>query len=208
MKCLDLSTLPREFYLARAADAARLLLGQILVHGERSGRIVETEAYLGINDRAAHASAGRTARTEVLFGPPGRAYVYFIYGMYYCLNVVVEPEGSPGCVLIRSLEPLTGIPKMRAASPRVRDDRLLCSGPGRLTRSMGITRRHYGADFTRGPLFLVQGETLPDCRVGVSSRIGIRHNRDWPLRFYVSGHPSVSHHPDPTCPHPGRPLID
>jgi DNA-3-methyladenine glycosylase len=199
MKRPGLSTLPREFYFAPAADAARLLLGQILIHGERSGRIVETEAYLGINDRAAHASAGRTERTAILFGPPGYAYVYFIYGMYYCLNVVVEPEGSPGCVLIRSLEPLTGIAEMRAASPRVRDERRLCSGPGRLTRSMNITRRHNGVDFTRGPLLLVQGETVPDSRVGVSSRIGIRHNRDWPLRFYISGHASVSRHPDPTC---------
>jgi DNA-3-methyladenine glycosylase len=186
------AVLPRSFYTAPAAEAARSLLGQILVHGNRAGRIVETEGYLGERDRAAHAWAGRTARTEVLYGPPGHAYVYFIYGMYDCLNVVVEPQGSPGCVLIRALEPLAGLEEMRAASPRVRKDVWLCSGPGRLTRSMGITRHQYGADFTRGPLFLLQGGLPAEAKAAVSPRIGIRHNADWPLRFFFAGHPSVS----------------
>ncbi|MBV8821103.1 MAG: DNA-3-methyladenine glycosylase, partial [Acidobacteriaceae bacterium] len=106
------SPLPREFFLRKPQLVARHLLGKILVRKQGphllTGHIVETEAYLGMNDLAAHSSAGRTARNEVIFGPPGHAYVYFTYGMYYCMNVSCEPEGSAGCVLLRAIEPLSG----------------------------------------------------------------------------------------------------
>src|SRR5205085_5804605 len=132
---------------------AQALLGKILVHGATSGRIVETEAYLGLKDRAAHAWNGITARTRVLFGPPGHAYIYLIYGMYECLNIVAEPEESPGCVLIRAVEPLTGLPMMRKRRPGVKDHEL-ANGPGKLTIAMGITRAHNGVDVTKGSLFV------------------------------------------------------
>src|ERR1700687_3793036 len=110
---MDREILSRSFYRRPAIEVARGLLGKVLVHKTVAGRIVETEAYLGETDPAAHAFRGRTNRTEVIYGPAGHAYVYFIYGMYECLNLVAEAEGSPGCVLIRALEPLRGIDLMR-----------------------------------------------------------------------------------------------
>lgn len=184
--------LPREFYARPTTDVARDLLGKILIHGRTAGRIVETEAYLGLEDRAAHASRGRTARTRVLFGPPGHAYIYFIYGMYECLNLVAEPEGVPGCVLIRALEPLAGIEQMRCRRPGARRLEDLASGPGKLTLAMGITRRLYGADVTRGPLTVRRLLVEPAFEVAVTSRIGIRHCADWPLRFFIAGNRYVS----------------
>ena len=154
------------------------MLGKVLVHGGAAGRIVETEAYLGLSDRAAHAWRGETPRTKVLFGRPGHAYVYLIYGMYECLNIVAEGEGSPGCVLIRALEPVAGV--------EGRTD-----GPGKLTRAMGITRALNGADVTRGELRVCEG-TGETFEIGVSPRIGIRHNADWPLRFFIVGNACVS----------------
>jgi len=189
------SILPRRFYARPATEVARALLGKVLVHGAVSARIVETEAYLGLADEAAHTWRGRTPRTEVIFGPPGHAYVYLIYGMYDCLNVVAEPEDSPGCVLIRAAEPLTGIAAMRR---RRLADRLenLTNGPGKLTRALGITLRHNGADLTRGTL-TVQGtvcepEGAQDFEIGVSPRIGITRNVDSPLRFFIAGNRFVS----------------
>src|SRR6267142_6663032 len=125
--------LSRSFYTRPAIQVARSLLGKILVHGKAAGRIVETEAYLGESDPAAHAFRGRTNRTEVIYGPPGHAYVYFIYGMYECLNLVAEPEGTPGCVLIRALEPICGLSTMFRRRPNVRKTQDLASGPGKLT---------------------------------------------------------------------------
>ena len=109
--------LTRSFYRRPTVEVARDLLGKILVHGETAGRIVETEAYLGGDDLASHSARGVTARTRVIFGPPGHAYVYFIYGMYECLNLVAEPAGKPGCVLIRAVEPVTGIEAMQRRRP-------------------------------------------------------------------------------------------
>lgn len=184
--------LPREFYVRPAIEVARALLGKVIVHGETSGRIVETEAYLGREDRAAHAWRGETPRTKVLFGPPGHAYVYFIYGMYECLNIVAEPEGSPGCVLIRALEPVTGIESMERRRPGVRKVEHLANGPGKLTLAMGITRAHNGTDLTAGPLQVRPDECAASFAVHTSPRIGIAHNADWPLRFTIAGSRFVS----------------
>lgn len=184
--------LPRAFYNRPATDVARALLGTILTHGTTSGRIVETEAYLGLEDRAAHSFRGPTPRTQVMFGEPGHAYVYLIYGMYECLNVVAEPEGSPGCVLIRAVEPLEGVEHMRRRRPGARGVEDLANGPGKLTLALGITRRHNGADFTRGLLTIQPPKIRETIAVGVSPRIGIRHCADWPLRFFIEGNRFVS----------------
>jgi DNA-3-methyladenine glycosylase len=183
---------PRAFYERPAETVARELVGQVLLHGRTGGRIVETEAYLGLDDLAAHASKGVTPRTRVLFGPPGRAYVYFIYGMYECLNLVCEPEGVPGCVLIRALEPLCGLDRMRRRRPGARKPEDLASGPGRLTQALAITRRHYGRDVTRGGLGVraMEGAAAPE--LAVTPRIGIRECADWPLRFVAAGNRFVS----------------
>ncbi|MBX9600770.1 MAG: DNA-3-methyladenine glycosylase [Bryobacteraceae bacterium] len=183
--------LPRSFYARPAETVARDLLGKILVHGPAAGRIVEVEAYLGESDPAAHAFRGLTPRTRVLYGDPGHAYVYLIYGMYECLNLVAEPPGSPGCVLIRALEPLAGIAAMRKRRPQVHAVHQLASGPGKLTRAMAITRRHNGADLTAG-LLRVEADGWCPPATAVSPRIGIRSAADWPLRFYVEGNPAVS----------------
>lgn len=185
--------LSRAFYNRPAVEVARALLGTVLVHGSTSGVIVETEAYLGLQDRAAHSWRGITPRTRVMFGPPGHAYVYLIYGIYECLNVVAEPEGSPGCVLIRALEPLEGIPRMqRRRHPGARGIEDLANGPGKLTLALGITRRHNGADFTTGPLTIHPPEQREEIQIGVSPRIGIKHCADWPLRFFIQGSRFVS----------------
>jgi DNA-3-methyladenine glycosylase len=184
--------LDRDFYARPAVDVARDCLGKILVRGSAAGRIVETEAYLGIDDRAAHAWRGITDRTRVLFGPAGHAYVYFIYGMYECLNFVAEEEGKAGCVLIRALEPLAGIDIMRRRRPAAKRLEDLASGPGKLTLALGITRKQNGADLTRSPLHVRQERTKSRFDVTVTPRIGITHCADWPLRFFIAGNRFVS----------------
>jgi len=185
-------TLPRSFYARPAVEVARDLPGKILVHAGAAGRIVEVEAYLGLDDLAAHASRGVTGRTRVLFGPPGHAYVYLIYGMYECLNLVAEPEGQPGCVLIRAAEPLAGIAEMRERRPAARTPRDLASGPGKLTRAMGITRALYGADVTRGPLTVRRWRHDKPIEIVATPRIGVTQCADWPLRFSIAGNEYVS----------------
>src|SRR5262245_12864047 len=144
--------LPRSFYERDTVAVSRDLLGKVLAHGRVAGVIVETEAYLGGDDLAAHSARGVTPRTKVIFGPPGHAYVYFIYGMYDCLNLVAEPEGKPGCVLIRAVDPICGIATMFRRRPAARRVEDLASGPGRLTLAMGITRKQNGRDVTTGSL--------------------------------------------------------
>jgi DNA-3-methyladenine glycosylase len=183
---------PRAFYSGGAVDVAKALLGKVLVYGKAAGRIVETEAYLGHGDLAAHSARGVTDRTRVIFGPPGHAYVYFIYGMYECLNLVAEPAGVPGCVLIRALEPLAGLDLMRQRRPAAKSPRGLASGPGKLTLAMGITRALNGADVTRGPLTVRAFRSEPRFEMETTPRIGIRHCADWPLRFVMKGNPHVS----------------
>ena len=186
------SILKREFYARPAVEVARDCLGKILVHGKTAGRIVETEAYLGVDDRAAHAWRGITDRTRVIFGPPGHAYVYFIYGMYECLNFVAEEEGQAGCVLIRAVEPLAGIEMMRRRRPACKRVEDLASGPGKLTLALGITRKQNGADLTRGPLQVRRFAEEPAFEIEVTPRIGITHCADWPLRFLIAGNRFVS----------------
>lgn len=182
----------REFYARPAVEVARDCLGKILVHGRTAGRIVETEAYLGVDDRAAHAWRGITDRTRVIFGPPGHAYVYFIYGMYECLNFVAEEEGKAGCVLIRGLEPLSGIGAMQRRRPTAKRIEDLASGPGKLTLALGITRRQNGADLTRGSLQVRRLHAEEPHEVVVTPRVGITHCADWPLRFLIAGNRFVS----------------
>ena len=158
-----------------------------MVHSHAAGRIVEVEAYLGVNDRASHSWRGLTERTRVIFGPPGHAYVYFIYGMYECLNFVAEPEGAAGCVLIRALEPVAGLRLMRRRRPTARGVEDLASGPGKLTLAMGITRKLDGADLVKGPLQVRKVAAEARFKIQVTPRIGIRHCADWPLRFVIAG---------------------
>jgi DNA-3-methyladenine glycosylase len=187
--------LRRRFYARDTVAVARGLLGKILVHGETSGKIVETEAYLGGADLAAHSARGITDRTRVIFGPPGHAYVYFIYGMYECLNLIAEPDGTPGGVLIRALEPVAGIEIMQRHRPGAHTLRDLTSGPGRLTLALGITRAQNGVDVTRGSLTVRTAADGGNFEIEVTPRIGIRHCADWPLRFAIKGNPFVSRLP-------------
>jgi DNA-3-methyladenine glycosylase len=184
--------LKRDFYIRDAVTVARDLLGKVLVHGPTAGIIVETEAYLGGDDLAAHTARGVTERTRVIFGPPGHAYVYFIYGMYECLNLVAEPEGNPGCVLIRALEPALGIEQMRARRPAAKKTEDLASGPGKLTLAMAITRAQNGVDVTRGALVVRAPAEARKFEIATSARIGITKCADWPLRFYIRGNRFVS----------------
>jgi DNA-3-methyladenine glycosylase len=184
--------LRRAFYAQSAPEVARALLGKVLVHGPAAGVIVETEAYLGGEDLASHSARGLTPRTRVIFGPPGHAYVYFIYGMYECLNLVCERVGSPGCVLIRALEPVAGIELMRRRRPAARKFEDLASGPGKLTLAMAITRAHNGADVTRGPLVVRDPAEAATFAIQVTPRIGITKCADLPLRFVIEGNRFVS----------------
>jgi DNA-3-methyladenine glycosylase len=171
--------LGREFYARPPVEVARDLLGAIITHGAASARIVETEAYLGEGDGAAHSARGITPRTKLIFGPPGFAYVYFVYGLHHCLNVVAEQEGSAGCVLIRALEPIDGID-------------LSCQGPARLTRALGITLAQNGTDLTDGPIRIYKEDIRPKPDILISPRIGITKSADLPLRFFLKGNSFVS----------------
>ena len=178
--------LPRSFYARDTVTVARELLGKEIVHrhgeGVTSGIIVETEAYPGGDDLASHSAVGITDRTRVIFGPPGHAYVYLCYGMYECLNFVVEREGAPGCVLIRAVEPVKGIEVMRRRRPRARSDRELANGPGKLALALGISREDNGRDLTRGSLTVHARADVP-FEIAVTPRIGITKCADLPLRF-------------------------
>ncbi|MCL6610566.1 MAG: DNA-3-methyladenine glycosylase [Peptococcaceae bacterium] len=186
--------LPRGFYGRDTARVARELLGKILVHhsaeGLAAGMIVETEAYIQ-GDPACHAFRGITPRNRAMFGPPGRAYIYFTYGMHHCFNVVTAAEGVGEAVLIRALEPLEGIDLMRKRRGRSRL-RELCSGPARLVRAMGIEPGMYGHDLTREPLVIVRGAGIPEEKVAVTTRVGINVAVHLPLRFYIRDNIFVS----------------
>jgi DNA-3-methyladenine glycosylase len=184
--------LPLSFYAKPTVDVARNLLGCVLTHHRSAGMIVEVEAYLGTDDQAAHAYRGITERTRVIFGPPGRAYIYFIYGMHECLNVVAEESGRPGCVLIRALEPLTGLEQMYERRRWKGLPRGLANGPGKLTQALAITREQYGARLDRGSLSIRTWKTPLSFETEATPRIGITHCADWPLRFVWKNHPCLS----------------
>ncbi|MEP6538240.1 MAG: DNA-3-methyladenine glycosylase [Bryobacteraceae bacterium] len=184
--------LRREFYARPTIDVARDLLGKVLVHGETRGIIVETEAYPGGDDLASHSARGLTQRTRVIFGPPGHVYVYLIYGVYECLNIVAEPEGQPGCVLIRAIEPTAGLEIMKRRRPAAKRLESLTNGPGKLTLAFGITRDHYGVDLTKGPLRVERQHGRPRFDIETTPRIGITHCADLPLRFLIKDNPFVS----------------
>ena len=164
----------------------------MLLHNDTAGMIVETEAYLGADDLAAHSSRGITKRTEVIFGPPGRAYIYLIYVMYECLNVVADRDGVPGCVLIRALAPLCGLTAMYERRRWRGPSTGLANGPGKLTQALDITRRHYGVRLDRGELVVRRWRKPPEFPIERTPRIGITHCRDWALRFIWAGHPCLS----------------
>ena len=192
--------LPQTFYEQDTITVAKRLLGCYLVHleGEETtlGRIVETEAYL-VHDPAAHSFIGKTKRNSVLFVPVGHAYVYFIYGMHYCFNVVTGREGMGEAVLIRALEPLQGILVMRKRR-RTQKLTLLCNGPARLTEALAITLSYNGISLFDGPLQMRSSESLPssaplgDADIVQTTRIGIVKARELPLRFYLKGNSYIS----------------
>ena len=180
------------FFERPAIEVARDLISCVLVHKNTAGMIVETEAYLGEHDLAAHASRGITERTKVLFGPPGRAYVYLSYGMHYCLNVVADRDGTPGCVLIRALEPLCGLEIMYERRNWRGPAKGLANGPGKLTQALAITPAHYGKRLDRGDLVIRAWRNKPEFHIATTPRIGITRCAEWPLRFIWAGHPCVS----------------
>lgn len=223
---MDPAALPRAFFARDADVVARDLLGRLLVHETPEGRlvlrIVETEAYFGPagrnphlrtrrdmpatlrrrlleeGDPAAHSFIGVTARNRVMYGPPGLAYVYAIYGMHECMNVVTGPEDEPEpqAVLLRAGEPVEGVEEMqrRRGRPDLRPTEV-ASGPAKLAKALGITRAHYGLDVTQGPLRFEPGEAVPDGRVVVTPRVNVVGAEDLPLRYAVAGNPHVSRLP-------------
>ncbi len=188
--------LRRDFYARSVLKVAPDLLNKVLAVGDgRAGRIVETEAYHGADDPASHAYRGLTARTATMFGPPGRLYVYFVYGMHWCANVVAETDGVAAAVLLRALTPLRGFAEMRAArGPAARTERDLCSGPAKLTQALGIDGSCDGADLVtgdRGVTVLDDGLAPPEDPI-CSARIGLSNGSDLLWRWHVPGVADVS----------------
>ena len=194
--------LPRSFFVDSTEAIAKKLLGCVLAHktskGLLAGKIVETEAYLAKDDPASHAFNGPTIRNQAMFGPPGFSYVYYIYGMYHCFNVVTGPKGSGSAVLIRALEPLEGIDLMQK-NRKTKSIKNLCSGPGKLCMAMGINRNHNNLNLRKKPLYLLS----PDCenvpertrnkiKIIQSKRVGISKGEDLLLRFYIDQNPFIS----------------
>jgi DNA-3-methyladenine glycosylase len=189
-----------SFFDRPTLDLAQDLLGCVLVRSKGrarlAGRIVESEAYVGAEDLACHASKGRTARTEVMFGPPGHAYVYLIYGMYCCLNVVTGPRDYPAAVLVRAIEPVEGVAHMRRNRGRDLADDEIASGPGKLCQALAIDRRLNGIRLDGDDLWLEDPGTRPGSIVA-TPRIGVDYAgeyRDKPWRFFIEGSPHVSRH--------------
>lgn len=188
--------IPRDFFKRHTVSVAKDLLGHFLVRklGENYlvGKIVEVEAYRGEDDPGSHAYRGVTPRTKIMFGEPGHAYVYLIYGMYYCLNVTTEPEGKAGAVLFRAVEPIEGIEIMKR-NRSVNDLRKLTNGPARLTIAMQIDRSLNGIDMTKiGPLFIAENPEKGDFEIVETTRIGIKVGLEKPWRFYIKSNPFVS----------------
>jgi len=203
--CSEHERLPREAYLLDTAEVARRLLGCRLVReiaGHRiAGIIVETEAYLGREDLGCHAARSRSERVEAMYGPPGHAYIYFIYGVHHCLNAVTQPVGEPQAVLIRALAPTEGVEVQRdnRRNPRtgvLPSELAVANGPAKLCQALGIDLRLYGTDLVAGnELWIEQEPALPSESIAVGPRVGIAYAGEWaakPLRFWITGHPCVS----------------
>lgn len=192
-------TLQRSFYARDAREVAPLLLNKVLVHhdpdaGLLAVRIVEVEAYAGSEDPGSHGFGGPTGRNHTMFGPPGHLYVYFTYGMHWCMNVVTGEPGSAGAVLLRAGAPLVGVESMRARRPAARRETDLCSGPARLTQALGVGGDHDGTDLVRGALRLLQDAVAPPTDPVVTTRVGLREGSGdrLPWRFLVADDPHVS----------------
>ncbi len=191
-------TVDSQWLAGPASVVAPRLLGATIRCGERSGLIVEVEAYEGSDDGASHAARGRTPRNEVMFGPAGHLYVYRIYGMHWCANVVCGPEGQPGAVLIRAVEPLTGVEHMWPDRPKAKRLTDLCSGPGKLCAALAISGDHDGVELlSGGPVTIDKPTSMPPMAVG--PRIGITKATERLWRFAVADNPHVSR-PWPTGP--------
>jgi DNA-3-methyladenine glycosylase len=181
----ELTPLPRAFYARDTRTVARELLGKLLVHrvdGQaRVGRMVEVEAYLGPGDLAAHTARGRTPRTRAMFGPPGHVYVYLVYGMHHCMNVVTEPEGTGTAILLRALEPIANISRS--------------NGPGLLCKAMGINLDQYGHDLVSDTLFIAAAPATEPFSIVTRPRVGVAYAGTWadkPLRYYIEGNRFIS----------------
>jgi DNA-3-methyladenine glycosylase len=186
---MDTAQLTEAFFQQPAALLAPALLGKYLVLGNLWGKIVETEAYLSHDDPGSHAYRGLTKRNAPMFGPAGNSYVYFIYGMYYCFNIVSGKTGEGEAVLIRALEPVRGIEVMQK-NRRTKTVENLCSGPGKLTQAFGITKTHNDLNLADGPIRLYDSGEIPV--IGISTRIGLTTGGDLPLRFFCEGSRFVS----------------
>lgn len=190
---MKLRKIKADFYLQNSVSAAKALLGKYLVRRQgayvMAAKIVETEAYRGKNDPGSHAFAKRTPRNEVMFGPPGRAYVYFCYGNHYLFNIVTEPEGTAGAVLIRAVEPLRGIKRMK--KNRGAEGINITNGPAKFTQAMAIGRAQNRADLTKNEIYVCEGQKE---KFGIvsKSRIGIKTGLDLKWRFYIKGNSYVS----------------
>jgi DNA-3-methyladenine glycosylase len=194
-------SLKKEFYRRDSLVVARDLLGKLLVHespeGVTAGKIVETEAYKGPEDKAAHSFGNkRTPRTETMFGPKGHAYIYLIYGLYYCINVTSgAAEGKPEATLIRALEPIQGIDLMMKRRKQTGQLVNISSGPGRLCIAMGLTKIHNGLDMSQPPLYITEGQSVDLQDITQAPRIGVDYaaeHKDLPWRFYIKSNPYVS----------------
>jgi DNA-3-methyladenine glycosylase len=182
---LERARLPAAFFADDAPAVARKLIGCALVHGERAGLVVETEAYLGSQDLASHARFGSTQRTSVMFGPGGVSYVYLCYGIHQMFNIVTGTAGEGQAVLIRAIAPYLGLP----------DDPSTGRGPGKVTQALGLDRRHDRRDLARGDLFVAAAAAAPPPRIARGPRIGVAYAGAWahrPLRFWWRDHPAVS----------------
>jgi DNA-3-methyladenine glycosylase len=194
-----LKKLPRSFYTRSALLVAQDLLGKILVRkiGKSilSGKIVEVEAYLGVKDQASHAYRGKTKRNEVMFREGGYLYVYFTYGMHFCANIVTGEQDEGEAVLIRALEPVTGIEVMkrnRGFAKSAGTTHTLTNGPAKLCQALGIGRKENGTDLLGNKIFVVDGDSIPKSSIGASIRIGISRGKEKKWRFYMKGNNWVS----------------